>query len=144
MKYLVLFMICLTSVTLKAQTKSQNQETVVKAPRITLEKKLNNAIVTNNVSIKLIKVLQDSRCPKGVNCIRAGEVKVLIEVIEAGKIAKLKEVVIQANTHPDSYSLIHKDKDKNTSFFAVDLLPYPVYNTKTETKDYSLKIEVRK
>ena len=140
MRLLVLFFLFTTSLTVTAQ-KEQAQ---VKAPRITLEKKLNQAITTNDVTIKLIKVLNDSRCPKGVNCIRAGEAKIMVEIIEAGKVAKFREVVIQGSIHPDYYPLIYKDKDKNTSFFGVDLLPYPVNNVTTSPEDYSLKIEVRK
>ncbi|WP_375239663.1 hypothetical protein [Aurantibacter sp.] len=113
----------------------------VKAPRVTMQQHLNIPIQVNSVSIELIKVLSDSRCPKGVNCIRAGEAKILVEIIEAGEIIKRKEIVIQAANHPNNYPLVFEDR--TIKVFAVDLLPYPVYNNKTEDKDYIFKVEKR-
>jgi hypothetical protein len=113
----------------------------VKAPRVVMQQHLNIPIEVNSVAIKLVKVLNDSRCPKNVNCIRAGEAKVLVELIEAGEIIKRKEIIIQAANHPDNYPLIFEDR--TTKVFAVDLLPYPIYNHKTEVKDYIFKVEVR-
>jgi len=113
----------------------------VKAPRISIQQQLNVPILVNDISVKLVKVINDSRCPKGVNCIRAGEAKVIVEITEAGKTPRMKEVVIQAAVHPDYYSLIVENK--SSKIYAVDLLPYPVYKEKTEAKDYIFKVEVR-
>lgn len=138
MRVLLLLFVLTTSLNAFAQKEKQQ----VKAPHIILENKINQPITSSEISIKLIKVLSDSRCPKGVNCIRAGEVKVLVELTQSNKAAIFREVIISANSHPDYYPLIYKNN--NSSFFGADILPYPVNNVVTAAEDYSLKIEVRK
>ena len=113
--------------------------TVVKAPKIVMEQKINQAIPVNNMSVTLLKVLSDSRCPIGVTCIWAGEAKVLVEVITNGKKEK-KEVFITSNGLTKSTSFIASDGEFNIN--AIDLLPYPEEGK--AVSEYVLKISVTK
>lgn len=113
--------------------------TVVKAPKIVMEQKINQAIPVNNMSVTLLKVLSDSRCPIGVTCIWAGEAKVLVEVITNGKKEK-KEVFITSNGLTKSSSFIASDGEFNIN--AIDLLPYPEEGK--AVSEYVLKISVTK
>lgn len=45
-----------------------------------LELKTGEQAAIGNVTIKFKKVLSDSRCPRGVTCIWAGEAKVLVAI----------------------------------------------------------------
>ena len=116
--------------------------TSVSAPRIIIQKQYNQSMVFDDVAIKLVKVLEDSRCPKDVTCVRAGEAKILVEITEAGKLRKLREVIVPANMSSDSYTKMYSTDNK--LFFVVNLLPYPNSSTKTELKDYTLQVEARK
>ena len=113
--------------------------TVVKAPKIVMEQKINQAIPVNNMSVTLLKVVSDSRCPIGVTCIWAGEAKVLVEVITNGKKEK-KEVFITSNGLTKSTSFIASDGEFNIN--AIDLLPYPEVGK--AVSEYVLKISVTK
>ncbi|PSG90447.1 hypothetical protein [Aurantibacter aestuarii] len=133
MNYFLLPFFLLASLTYAQDT------TVVKAPKIVMEQKINQAIPVNNMSVTLLKVLSDSRCPIGVTCIWAGEAKVLVEVITNGKKEK-KEVFITSNGLTKSSSFIASDGEFNIN--AIDLLPYPEEG-KT-IGEYILKINVTK
>ena len=116
--------------------------TKVKAPKIIMQKKVNQTMVYEDVAITLVRILTDSRCPEGVNCIRAGEVKAVIEIVEAGKVRKMREVIVQANSNPDQLPIIYKTKTKQ--FLAVNILPYPKYDVKIAPEDYTIQVEARK
>jgi hypothetical protein len=103
-----------------------------------MEQHINKPIVVNDVSVRLVNVLTDSRCPEGVTCIRAGEAKVVVEIVKGGEIRDTKELIIEANTLMNTNSLIFKDEFNE--IYAVDLLPYPVYNTKVIEGNYILRI----
>ena len=133
MNYFLLPFFLLASLTYAQDT------TVVKAPKIVMEQKINQAIPVNNMSVTLLKVLSDSRCPIGVTCIWAGEAKVLVEVITNGKKEK-KEVFITSNGLTKSTSFIASDGEFNIN--AIDLLPYPEEGK--AVSEYVLKISVTK
>ena len=134
MKYLIVLLIAF-SFQLHAQ-----DSTKVKAPRLFMEQEMHKPIIVNDVSVTLKKVLNDSRCPIDVNCIRAGEAKIIVEIVKGGEIRKVKEVIIEVNPTGDYNGLIYTDKF--TTIYAIDLLPYPENNVKTET--YFLKVEAKK
>lgn len=133
MKHLLLVLILVSSYTY-AQDSTQ-----VKAPKIILEQKINQQIPVNNMTVTLIKVINDSRCPIGVTCIWAGEAKVLVEVRKNGN-TEQKEIVIMANGTTNSSAFIATDGD--VSINAVNLLPYPEEGK--PIGDYVLKINVTK
>lgn len=114
----------------------------VKTPKIIMQKKVNQAMVYEDVAITLVRILEDSRCPQGVNCVRAGEVKAIVEIVEAGKTRKMREIVVQANTNPNQLPVIYQTKTKH--FFAVNILPYPKFDIKIAPEDYTIQIEARK
>ncbi len=133
MNYFLLPFFLLASLTYAQDT------TVVKAPKIVMEQKINQAIPVNNMSVTLLKVVSDSRCPIGVTCIWAGEAKVLVQIKKDGKIEE-KEIIITPNSTANSNSFIASDGKFNIN--AIDLLPYP---EKGKTiGEYILKINVTK
>ena len=40
----------------------------------------SKTVVFKDVAISFVKVLSDSRCPKNVQCVQAGEAKVLVRI----------------------------------------------------------------
>ncbi len=51
----------------------------------------------DDVSIEFVELISDSRCPKNVNCIRAGEAKVLVAIYKNGKFTQEKTLVFHAS-----------------------------------------------
>lgn len=94
-----------------------------------------------NKSIQFKKVISDSRCPKDVTCIWAGEAKVMIAVLENGKITEEKIVTLNGQNKIDLSFLGLKDV---FSLKALDLIPYPVSTHKIKDSEYCLKIQLNK
>lgn len=98
-------------------------------------------LVTKDLSFKIEKILSDSRCPEGVQCVWAGEVNLLLGVYEND--LKTEEVELKIN---------HQKLTENKSFFeskiplenkkieAIQILPNRVDGVKIEEKEYQLKL----
>lgn len=96
-------------------------------------------LVFGNKSLKFKEVVADSRCPKDVTCIWAGEAKVLIEVLENGKSVEEKVVTIGATSIPLKFNA----EDILYSLSFMQLLPYPTSTNKNPGQDYTLNLQVK-
>ena len=64
-----------------------SQDSLAVETPVIVTKLLNGSrLNVSNVSIDFKEVINDSRCPKNVNCVRAGEAKVLVSVYLDGKL----------------------------------------------------------
>lgn len=96
--------------------------------------------VKKGIQILLKRVYDDSRCPKNVSCVRAGEVSVELEVYEKNVLNTTKTLTFNA-----------KNKAQNTAWFAnyfkgkdikdVLVLPYPENGKPINPDHYYLKLE---
>jgi hypothetical protein len=89
-----------------------------------------------NLSIKFVEVISDSRCPTGATCIWAGEASSLIEITDSA--STYRKVL----TEPGSSSPTKADFTGYEVMF--NLLPYPVLGKETKAKDYLLQLIVSK
>lgn len=89
-----------------------------------------------NTSITFQSVLQDSRCPKGVQCIAAGNAKIEILVREGQK----EPVSIQLNTADGA----GEAQFGNYLIQLVDLKPYPSANQQSKSEEYIATFHVAK
>ncbi len=89
-------------------------------------------------SLRFKEVVSDSRCPKNVTCIWAGEAKILLEVCENGKVVEERIVQINSTSVPLNFSA------EEFSYFlnSLILLPYPEAGTKVELKNYTLNLQI--
>jgi hypothetical protein len=102
---------------------------------------VGDVIDIENVSIEFVELISDSRCPKNVNCIRAGEAEVLVAVYRNGTFSHEKVLTFYAN------GMVKKD---NMQLFASDELlveglllhPYPKGLTKIRDEDYMLSVGI--
>lgn len=62
-----------------------SQDDPVEVPKITVRIPLGEIVQFKNATVKFIKVLEDSRCPKDVTCVWAGRARIMVEVTEMGK-----------------------------------------------------------
>ncbi len=99
------------------------QEETPKSPQIGIKVEKGQTVSFGDISVKFIQVLEDSRCPKYVNCMWAGQARVEVLVSEKGKEATTQEITLGAS----------KATSKNTAFYtkgdyfieAIVLNPYP-------------------
>lgn len=88
--------------------------------------------------LKLVKVFDDSRCPKGTTCVWAGEVSVIVNVYKDKKFIEEKTIKFNAkNTSENSawFSNYYSKKIKS-----IDVSPYPENGVTVKTKKQYIRI----
>ncbi|MFK5982058.1 MAG: hypothetical protein QM499_04010 [Flavobacteriaceae bacterium] len=116
---------------------SQGEPSVV--PKITIKIALGETITIEHNQVKFVKVLEDSRCPKGVTCIWAGRAKVLVEINEEGKELIQKELI---------FGQVNQGESKDLTLFTSEgnivkgyaLKPYPSSEVSSDEREYILLI----
>ena len=129
MKKLILVFVLLAFVACKSV--KQNSNEVI----ITFE----NEVVLNDYKIVINKIISDSRCPEGTNCIWAGE---LVMELSVWKKNEMKEIVV--------LTFSPKTKGENLEWFEKYILQnkkiinYMISPSKTdkqlELKDYKIEL----
>lgn len=108
-------------------------------PTIGLKLMMGDLADFGNTQIKFKKVIEDSRCPKDVQCVWAGEAKVLVEVYENGAYKEDQELTFGALTQ--RLAIINKDL---LGVEALKLQPYPESSIPKDQMQYYLVLGVRK
>jgi len=85
-------------------------------------------IKSEGLKINLIRVDEDSRCPEGVQCVWAGNGKVVLKLMKARKRAAIKNL----NTNLDPKSAAYRGYDVKL----VNLSPYPKKDVAIRKKEY--------
>ena len=103
-----------------------------------------------NKSIKFKKVISDSRCPNvaGVTCVWAGEVEVLVEFYEDGRVQGEK-IITGTNIEIGEYEIVSAVGISITEFFnekglditSVEVTPYPG-KEKISPEEYSVSLSI--
>ncbi|NGX83200.1 hypothetical protein [Aequorivita sp. KMM 9714] len=109
-----------------------------KTPKIGVKVPEGETVVLKGVSVKFLEVIEDSRCPEGVNCIWAGRAIVKAEVTSNGKTEEV--TLIFGETRPG--------EEKNTNLFTskefvingLTLNPYPSVESTGKDSGYVLLI----
>lgn len=89
-------------------------------------------------SVQFQKVISDSRCPKEVACIWAGEAKVLIHVYEKGKF-KSEKIVTVGNV---KVPLNFPGENIKYSLSGIVLTPYPSVRNEDIAEEYILNLSI--
>lgn len=89
-----------------------------------------------NRRIEFREVAEDSRCPKGVDCIWAGNAKVRLYVRDGEK----EPVVVELNTAAGNNSA----NAGGLTISLVSLDPYPVSGTEIASDDYRATLKISK
>jgi hypothetical protein len=134
MKYLFLFGFLICSISLSAQVQEENTifNSVLQG---------GEQLEFGDKSIRFKEVISDSRCPKDVTCVWAGEAKVLIEIFEKGKLLNEKLVVINPYGI-DEIPLQFSAGGGIYSITAFKLFPYPSTASKKDKMNYTLEMQV--
>ncbi len=131
-------LICVAFMIFTALAFSQDaSDKKVKAPKIISKLKLNTAYKAKNIEVKLVEVVSDSRCPKGVNCMWAGEAVVLVDVYKDGEKLESKKITFDSKGDKTIFS------SDTISIIGHSVMPYPEANSKIEPEAYYLQLEVK-
>ena len=108
-----------------SQVRSDLPATVVLEPGVAV------SVKGTDLELRLIEIVSDSRCPRDVTCVWAGEVQVRFST-HRGNGPTLVHEVIAGNTIPIGAYLIGVDKVE----------PEPVENQKILPRDYRVTVRV--
>ena len=103
---------------------SHAQPNSLAAPQIAIKVPLGETVVLGDVSITFEKVIEDSRCPEGVQCVWAGNAKILVKVSHDGGTSNEKIVLFENGKQPTLF------EDEKKLYRALQLNPYPVSSDK--------------
>lgn len=134
MKYLLLLILFLTTGLTQAQDSLE-----VETFSSTLY--LGEAMQFGDKSIKFKKLISDSRCPRNVTCIWAGEAEILVEVYQDGELCGTEILTVAAGQQLPAFlqDLFPKQMISLTSLV---LAPYPEAPGDLKPEDYQLNLEV--
>ncbi|MGH2666213.1 hypothetical protein [Flavobacterium sp.] len=89
--------------------------------------------------IVLVKVIEDSRCPEGVQCIWAGEVTIVVAAYENKKKIEQVQFVINQNSMDDVNKWFTQHLPQtNKSLKETSVLPYPKEGVQIKPEDYHI------
>ena len=133
--FLILFLFC--------SSLNFAQEGPLGIPKIVVKIPLNETIHLNNVSIKFVEVLEDSRCPTYITCVWAGRARVLVE-LRANNKESFQKVLL--------FGEILTGETKNNVLFiseenivsGIDLFPLPTSKVDEERGPFELMIYIEK
>jgi uncharacterized Zn finger protein len=97
-------------------------------------------VAEQQLSVKFVSVPEDSRCPKGVNCIWAGNVRVQLQVTKTGSKPSKIELSLNPRDFPDGEA----SEQGNYRIKLVGVDPYPVKDQQLTAKDYAVTLSVSK
>lgn len=134
-QFLFIALLVFTVAFAKAQNNTSDK---VEAPRIGVKLMLGAMADFGETQIKFKKVLTDSRCPKDVQCVWAGEAKVVVDIYKGGQLEATKELKFAAIN-----SILDIVETEFLGIKALRLQPYPNTSIPKNKKDYYLVLDVR-
>lgn len=124
----ILLLLCLLifPILLSAQERSER-----KISRMSIDLDAGHEFKLEKTSVKFLRVISDSRCPRKVTCIWAGEAKVLLGIRKNGEYFE-KEVVVSGS---EVAFVLSEDLQMQVSH----LWPYPETGTGIAPEEYRLR-----
>lgn len=95
-----------------------------------------SAQASEGLKIEFDSVTEDSRCPKGVTCVWAGNAKVLLKVKKDG--GKAANVELNTNINPKTSRYLDYELRLK------ELKPYPESNATIKSSDYEVTLTVHR
>lgn len=114
------------------------QNDSAETPKIVVKVPKGETIVMKGVSINFMEVVEDSRCPTGVNCIWAGRAKVKVSVTSNGKTEE--KILIFGETKSGEDANTNLYSSEKFAINGLKLTPYPTSEDNGRNKSYVLLI----
>jgi hypothetical protein len=92
-------------------------------------------IKTENLTVEFVSVLEDSRCPVGVDCLWEGNAKIRIKVSKADE----ESTAFELNTHLEPTNISFR----NYKIYLVRIEPEPKADISAKTENYSATLLLR-
>jgi hypothetical protein len=112
---------------------ARDLQSVDPGTEVTLAPGASVSLKSGELKVRFVAVTEDSRCPRDVNCIWAGEVKVRLETRHSTNTATPVEVRAGDSTDSGGYRLT-----------VVRVEPQPVSTTRIAPQDYRVTLTIAK
>ncbi|OIQ23609.1 hypothetical protein [Lacinutrix sp. MedPE-SW] len=135
---LLIFTLVITSIV------SAQDSTAVKAeaPKIVSKLMYGNTLKVEDLEFKFVAVESDSRCPKGVQCVWAGEAIVLVDVFKNGNKLEQKRLVFSPTSQLQN-ALGNLFSSESLKVSGLNIVPYPESGSKIKIEDYYIQLAVK-
>lgn len=121
------------------QKKATNDVSNNTEPNFVINQKLDSQ---TGKEIVLTKVVNDSRCPEGVQCIWAGEVIVEVSVYQDNKEIEKETLTFTPKNQEEMVAWFTQRLPKTEKpLLSVGVEPYPKKDTPIKFEDYFIKLE---
>jgi hypothetical protein len=111
----------------------------VETPKIVSKLFFGKQIQVGEFEIRFVEIVNDSRCPKNVNCVRAGEAKIIVEVFKGDEFVEKQLIEITPTTYLyDTYPIMFSSDELVLKAF--NLKPYPIDGLTIKNEDYYLQV----
>lgn len=137
MKQLIILCLCILQTTLMLS--QVNSTITIDSSSSSKVLSVGETVKFEDRSITFISVLQDSRCPKSVTCVRAGEADIILEVRDDSGLYKAVTVRIEAiGPVTEKNNLVMETAD--FKYYAFALEPYPKTADSIDIEKYRLDL----
>lgn len=138
-KNIVISIFCIVSCFSLVASQAQNTQDSLSYTKLL---KLSQTADFEKIRVKFNNVIEDSRCPKNVTCIRAGEAIIEILVYKNEKLIRVEKLIIDASGFvADANNLIYSFGD--IKIYGFGLYPYPHTEYTIKNEDYRLEVGLR-
>ncbi|MBW2961688.1 hypothetical protein [Mesonia aestuariivivens] len=121
----------------QAQNTEATPNNDIEAPVIVIKLYEGKSYQGDGYCLTFKKMIADSRCPKDVTCVWAGEAKALLTLEKNNKLVEEKEVIINNPIQRGDLFMLGEQ-----SFFLYGLMPYPTSKVIKEDVEYYLRFKV--
>jgi len=108
----------------------QKDDTQIISMRVGKQKKAS----VSKINIKFVSLLEDSRCPEGVNCIHAGNARIKVVVSKAGG----DPITFEMNTNFGEKGNVYK----GYAIYLTDLKPVPKTKVRLSRNQYTAMFSI--
>lgn len=115
-----------------------SQENSTETPKIAVKVPKGETIILKGVSIQFVEVVEDSRCPEGVDCIWAGRAIVKAKVTANGKTEEKLLTFGEEKSGEEKNTNLYSSE--NFAINGLSLKPYPTAESVGNINSYVLLI----
>ena len=129
MKKVVLIIVLFVFVACKSAKGNPNEITITS----------KKEVVANDYEIAIHKIISDSRCPEGVNCVWAGELVTELKVWQNKELKETKVLTFSPNSKEENFAWFEKYIPNNKKLSKYKISPNKT-EKQLELKDYKIEL----
>jgi hypothetical protein len=96
--------------------------------------------LSEEYSFKIKKIISDSRCPEGVNCVWAGEVELILSIYKKSNVLEEKTLVFNHETLAENKRFLEK-YTSGRKIANIEVAPVKKQGLEITLEEYFLKIK---